>query len=110
MRSIFDDERIKYQYQKSCCYCGLIDELHMDHLIPKIKGGEDCADNFVWACKSCNSSKRNNDVLRWLAEKGKRPSIFLLRRYLKLVAYFCEEHRLMDGPLMRSPHNRYPLI
>ena len=70
MRSTFDDERIKYRYPESCCYCGSKDNIQMDHLIPQIKGGQNAADNLVWACRSCNSSKRNRDVLVWLESKG----------------------------------------
>lgn len=99
MRSTFDDERIKYQYPKSCCYCGSEHKIHMDHLIPRINGGSDSADNLVWACRSCNSSKRDRDVLRWLHSKEMRPSILLLRRYLKLVARYCDENYLLDEPL-----------
>lgn len=66
MRSLFDDERVKYDYPMSCCYCGAIDDLHMDHLLPKSRGGWNSSDNLVWACKSCNSSKRDRDVLRQL--------------------------------------------
>ncbi len=96
MGSTFDDEKIKYQYPKSCCYCGSRDKLHMDHLIPRIKGGEDNADNLVWACRSCNSSKGGRDVLRWLEAKERRPSILLLRRYIKLVFRYCEENGLLN--------------
>ena len=99
MRSMFDDERIKYIYPESCCYCGSKDNIQMDHLIPQIKGGQDGADNLVWACRSCNSSKRDRDVIVWLESKGWEPSILLLRRYLKLVARYCEENQLLDLPL-----------
>lgn len=71
----------------------------MDHLIPKIKGGSDSADNLVWACGSCNSSKRDRDVLRWLESKEKPASILLLRRYIKLVARYCDENGLFDMTL-----------
>lgn len=99
IRTLLDDERVKYNYPRSCCYCGSVDGLHMDHLIPKSKGGWDSSDNLVWACKSCNSSKRDKDMLLWLEEKNMRPSILLLRRYIKLVTHFCEEYGLMDQQL-----------
>ena len=108
MRSTFDDEKIKYQYPQSCCYCGSKVKLHMDHLIPQIKGGGDNADNLVWACRSCNSSKRERDVLRWLESKGWRPSILLLRRYIKLVARYCEENCLLDMPLIELEQQELP--
>lgn len=100
-RSTFDDEKVKYQYPNTCCYCGSNEKIHMDHLIPQIKGGQDSADNLVWACRSCNSSKRDRDVLIWLESKGWEPSILLLRRYIKLVAKYCEQNGLLDLPLSK---------
>lgn len=94
--SLLDDEKIKYQYPHSCCYCGATEQLHMDHLIPKSKGGPDTGDNIVWSCRSCNSSKRDNDIMRWLESKEQLPSILLLRRYLKLLTAYCLDHGLMD--------------
>lgn len=96
MRSLLDDEKVKYKYPHSCCYCGATEQLHMDHLIPKSKGGPDAGDNIVWSCRSCNSSKRDNDVMRWLKSKEQLPSILLLRRYLKLLTAYCLDHGLME--------------
>lgn len=96
MRSLFDDDRVKYDYPRSCCYCGSIDDLQMDHLVPKSKGGWNSSDNSVWACKSCNSSKGNQNVLRWLERKNMRPSMLLLRKHIKLINLYCEEHNLTD--------------
>lgn len=99
MRSLFDDEKIKYQYPDSCCYCGSTEKLQMDHLIPKSKGGPDTGDNIVWSCRSCNISKRDSDVIRWMQSKERLPPILLLRRYLKLIANYCLDHDLMNRDL-----------
>lgn len=40
-----------------CRYCGSTDRLTVDHVIPRVMGGSDCATNLVVACRSCNSSK-----------------------------------------------------
>ncbi len=99
MRTLYDDEKVKLSYPQACCYCGTTIALSIDHLIPKIKGGDDYSDNLVWACKSCNSSKRDRDLLAWCEVKNSFPSVLLLRRYMKLVARYCEAHGLLDTPL-----------
>ena len=96
MRPLYDDERLKMKLPQVCSYCGSDKKLSIDHLIPQIKGGPHDADNLVWACRSCNSSKSSKDMMAWMQAKEKFPSIFLLRRYLKIVARFCEENGLME--------------
>lgn len=98
MRSLVDDEQVKLQLPKGCCYCGDHGGLALDHLIPRIRGGEDSSDNIVWACRSCNSSKQGRDMMVWMRARNSFPSLLLLRRYLKLVARHCERLRVMDDP------------
>lgn len=108
MRTFYDDEKVKLNYPQACCYCGKMDALTIDHLIPKIKSGPDYSDNLVWACRSCNSSKRDRDLLDWCRRKKKFPAILLLRRYLKLVARFCDAHALLDTLLVDASHHSLP--
>ena len=75
-----------------CWYCGCkMVEICLDHVVPKIKGGEDTLENLVFACRKCNSEKGkktleeyrsfierkqsgapyfNKEQLAWLLEKG----------------------------------------
>ena len=99
MRSLYDDERLKMTAPQACYYCGAADNLAVDHLIPRIRGGPDEADNLIWACRACNSSKQGRDMLVWATSKGLFPSILLLRRYIKIVARYCDEHGHMDTDL-----------
>jgi len=101
MRSLYDDERLKMTAPQACCYCGAKGNLTVDHLIPRIRGGPDEADNLIWACRACNSSKQGRDMLAWATSKGFFPSILLLRRYIKIVARYCEENGHMDTDLGR---------
>ncbi len=96
MRSLYDDERLKMTAPRACCYCGCTDPLSVDHLIPRIRGGRDEADNLVLACQSCNSSKRGRDMLDWMRIRQTFPAVLLLRRYIKLVARYCEEKELLS--------------
>lgn len=96
MRTIFDDERIKMTMPQACYYCGSRSHLAVDHLIPRIRGGSDDSDNLVWACRACNSSKQGKDLMAWTSAKGVFPSVLLLRRYLKIVAKYCNENSYME--------------
>ncbi|MEO2014840.1 MAG: HNH endonuclease signature motif containing protein [Fuerstiella sp.] len=121
MRSLYDDERIKMTVPNACYYCGSMDNPSIDHLIPRVKGGADDADNLIRACRSCNSSKHGRDMLDWMNGRNAFPSVLLLRRYLKLVARYCDEHELLlmtvPGGLRRDlpfdlslvPHSFPPL-
>ena len=45
-----------------CAYCALrfkYDQLDLEHIVPKSKGGEDSWTNLVAACKACNNRKAN---------------------------------------------------
>jgi 5-methylcytosine-specific restriction endonuclease McrA len=41
----------------SCVYCGTSEDLTLDHLVPKSRGGKSSWDNLVTACKRCNAKK-----------------------------------------------------
>jgi hypothetical protein len=41
----------------SCQYCGDRDDLTLDHVMPKSRGGKSNWDNLITACKKCNSRK-----------------------------------------------------
>ena len=40
----------------TCAYCGDVAN-EVDHIYPKVKGGEDTLDNLVAACRKCNLRK-----------------------------------------------------
>ena len=97
------DERLKMILPQACCYCGSREFLSADHLIPTKRGGCNVGDNLVWACRSCNCSKRDRDVLEWLAEKKQFPALLLLRRYLKLAIQMSCEKNIMGMPIKEMP-------
>ena len=98
MRPLFDDQKTKISFPNTCCYCGCKTKPSLDHVIPKLKGGPDAADNITYACKSCNSSKGPKDMVQWLLLKNRFPSILVFQQYLKLAARYCEDVNLMDTP------------
>lgn len=97
--SLKEDERLKLIMPHACCYCGEATKLTLEHLIPLSKCGKDIADNIVWACKSCNSSKGSKDMFEWHQRIGLFPSLLLIRRYLKLVIEFCISNELIESSM-----------
>jgi hypothetical protein len=107
--SIADDERLKMILPQSCCYCGSDKNLSIDHLIPKAKGGTDDAENMIWACRSCNSSKNARDMLGWYLVKEEFPPLLLIRRYLKIAITFCAKENLLDTKIEDAPQLPFSL-
>jgi len=49
-----------------CAYCNAVDgPFEVDHIVPRIKGGEDVLDNVAVACRSCNRAKRDREGDDW---------------------------------------------
>jgi 5-methylcytosine-specific restriction endonuclease McrA len=60
---------IKEHFNCQCVYCGNtheINELTLDHVIPKRFGGEDLTSNLVPACRACNQGKGSSNWKRWM--------------------------------------------
>jgi hypothetical protein len=96
MRTIFDDEKIKLQTGQICNYCGSPDNLALDHIFPQKYGGQDNAENLIFACKSCNSSKGKKDLMEWMIFRGQFLPLMIIRRYLKLTFNYCNQNELLD--------------
>ena len=96
MRTIFDDEKIKLQTGQICNYCGSADKLALDHIFPQKLGGKDDAENLIFACRTCNSSKGKKDLMEWMAFRGQFLPLMIIRRYLKLTFNYCNENELID--------------
>ena len=97
--SLFKDERWKIDNGARCVYCGATENLSVDHIFARIKGGADNVENLVCSCKSCNSSKGKKDMMAWYNERGLFPSVMMLRRDLKLVHQQCQELGIMNKTL-----------
>ena len=96
MRTIFDDEKIKLQTGQICNYCGSADNLALDHIFPQKLGGKDDAENLIFACRSCNSSKGKKDLMVWMAIREQFLPLMIIRRYLKLTFNYRNENGLLD--------------
>lgn len=96
MRTIFDDEKIKLQTGQICNYCGSADKLALDHIFPQKYGGKDNAENLIFACRTCNSSKGKKDLMEWMNYRGQFLPLMIIRRYLKLTFNYCNDFGLLD--------------
>ena len=69
-----------------CVYCGEVfesDELSVDHVQPRMRGGDGSAGNVVTACGSCNTAKGGRRLSQFLAEfPNARRNFFHLARYV----------------------------
>jgi 5-methylcytosine-specific restriction endonuclease McrA len=48
-----------------CAYCGRLEKLTIDHIIPVTKGGTNYIWNICLACDRCNKSKNNRTPEEW---------------------------------------------
>ena len=63
-----------------CAYCGATDRaLQRDCVLALSRGGRYTLENIVPACRSCNTSKCNDEVTGWLRRKKLDERAFLLR-------------------------------
>ncbi|MBK6441681.1 MAG: HNH endonuclease [Actinomycetales bacterium] len=74
----------------ACAYCGSPDDLQRDCVLPISRGGRYTVGNVVPACRSCNTSKCNGEVGRWLRRKGLDEQAFLLR-FSEIRARFADD-------------------
>jgi 5-methylcytosine-specific restriction endonuclease McrA len=59
--------------QFRCVYCGQrfrAEELTVDHVEPRVRGGDRSGGNLVTACQRCNTAKGDRRVSEFLAESA----------------------------------------
>ena len=66
-----------------CQYCGTHEDLTLDHVVPKSRGGLTKWDNLTTACKRCNSRKGDflpEEAKMTLTQKPYKPSFVVFLR------------------------------
>ena len=90
-----------------CVYCGVVfdaDELTIDHVQPRMRGGDRSGGNVVTACRACNTAKGGRRLSEYLAEDPiARRNFFLYARYvwerhLKAVAEELARQGVVERP------------
>lgn len=62
-------QSIKEHWNYECAYCGSNEDLTLDHITPRSKGGSDRVTNLVCACKKCNHSKGHQFWYDWYSQQ-----------------------------------------
>jgi 5-methylcytosine-specific restriction endonuclease McrA len=77
-----------------CVYCGQVypaDELSVDHVQPRVRGGDRSGGNLVTACEGCNVLKGHRRLADFLASDGAartnffRYAVHVWARHLRAV-------------------------
>lgn len=82
----FNRKNIYIRDSHTCQYCGAKppkEQLTIDHVLPRSRGGRSTWENVVLACQDCNSRKGDRllpDLPMKLSRKPKRPSWFAAMR------------------------------
>ena len=100
IHSLYAENREKMLNAGYCYYCECeipTKDRTADHIIPRIKGGDDTMDNLLIACKHCNSSKGSLDLFEWYFTKlGYWPNIWLIVHYMKQIYMYSKENGLLE--------------
>lgn len=73
----------KFKGINECYYCGSKKELALDHIAPLSKYNINEIWNFVLACKTCNSSKKDKDPSLWAKEKSIKLPLEFIENFSK---------------------------
>lgn len=63
------------------------DYMHIDHLIPKAKGGSSSINNLMPICKGCNSSKKDKNTIDMVLSIEKKIDKMFRHNILNLIQY-----------------------
>jgi hypothetical protein len=76
-------QSIKEHWDYECAYCGETENLTLDHITPRSKGGTDRVTNVLCACKECNTSKGHQMWSDWYLNQD----FFTTERLSKIVEW-----------------------
>ena len=62
--------KIKERWDYKCAYCGSEDNITIDHVLARSKGGLDTTKNMVSCCDSCNQDKAHTPWEEWYLSQG----------------------------------------
>ena len=60
---------LKEKWHVKCAYCGDGNNLTIDHVVPRCKGGTDFTKNVVCCCSDCNQRKGHEPWEEWFLKQ-----------------------------------------
>jgi hypothetical protein len=94
-------ELVFKMHGRVCAYCGTDEgEMHIDHIIPRSKGGDHSLDNLQVLCKPCNQAKGAKET--FFPTQGATPPVF--SAFLSPTRSIPAE----DSPFTRKPSQIEP--
>lgn len=63
-------ERLHAETNGCCIYCGrpvALEEMEVEHIVPKAQGGADALSNVICSCPQCNASKKDMTLREYAA-------------------------------------------
>ena len=57
--------KIRERWGNKCAYCGSEENITLDHIVPRSKGGVDYTHNVLACCESCNRDKGHTPLMEW---------------------------------------------
>jgi hypothetical protein len=85
-------QSIKEEWDYQCAYCGSEENLTLDHITPRSKGGTDRVTNVLCACKECNTSKGHQIWSDWYLNQ----EFFTTERLSKIIEW---QKKIADNEL-----------
>jgi 5-methylcytosine-specific restriction endonuclease McrA len=73
-------DRVLHRDRLHCVYCGGVfaaHELTLDHVEPRMRGGDDSEGNLVACCEACNRLKGGQAAWSYLAQRPEQRENFL---------------------------------
>lgn len=83
-----------YNPEPSCTYCGNLNPMRWDHVIPVKFSGETVIGNMVLACSACDDSKQARPFQEWMRSRELddcEERIERIERYMALHGYSMPE-------------------
>ena len=87
-----DWKRVLKEFNNQCAYCGNDEGLEQEHIVPLTKGGKYEVGNIIPACRRCNASKNNKDLVEWYTTSA----VFDAKRLQYIMEYMKSSEESSD--------------